>query len=157
MPMYCFLECTAGAYMTRPAQTVTPETTLRELGTLFAERDFNAFPVVEQGKVVGIVTKFDLLKAFVFTTREMVPHYDELMSRRVASVMTKAVVSVEPEAPLTRVLELMVSQKARSFPVMAHETELVGMISREDIMRALKDSVGADGPLWGTRGQGLRP
>lgn len=55
--------------------------------------------------------------------------------------MTEAVVSVEPTAPLTRVLQLMVNLKARSFPVMDLEGRLVGMISREDIMRALKISV----------------
>ena len=35
---------------------------------------------MEDDRLVGIVTKFDFLKAFVFTTRQMVPHYDELMS-----------------------------------------------------------------------------
>lgn len=55
--------------------------------------------------------------------------------------MAEAVVSVEPTAPLTRMLQLMVSLKARSFPVMDREARLVGMVSREDIMRALKVSV----------------
>ena len=66
----------------------------------------------------GIVTKFDFLRTFAFTTGQMLPHYDELMSRPVAEVMTEAVVHVEPAAPLTRVLQLMVSLKSRSFPVM---------------------------------------
>ena len=156
MTMYRFLACTVGAYMTSPVATVMPATTLRDLGALFAERDFNAFPVVEHDRVVGLVTKFDLLKAFVFTTGEMVPHYDELMERRVGGVMTKNVVSVEPAQPLTRVLQLMVDHKARSFTVMTGETELVGMISREDIMRALRDSVRPEDPLPNSRGQGER-
>jgi CBS domain-containing protein len=50
--------------------------------------------------------------------------------------MTEAVIHVEPDTPLTRVLQLMVSVKARSFPVMSPERRLVGMISRQDIMRA---------------------
>ena len=70
----------------------------------------------------------------------MVPHYDELMRRPVGEMMTEAVVHVEPEAPLTRVLQLMVSRKSRSFPVIRPDRELVGMISREDVMRALKDA-----------------
>ena len=70
----------------------------------------------------------------------MVPHYDELMRRRVADVMTKAVTHVEPQTPLTRVLELMVSFATRSLPVLSLEHKLVGIISREDVMRALRET-----------------
>jgi CBS domain-containing protein len=76
-----FLECTAEEYMTRAVSTVTRQTTMRELETLFEKHDFNSFPVVEKGKVSGIVTKFDFLRAFAFTIGQMVPHYDELMRR----------------------------------------------------------------------------
>jgi CBS domain-containing protein len=91
---------------------------MRELEALFERHDFNSFPVVEDGKMLGIVTKFDFLRAFAFTTDQMMPHYDELMRRPVAEMMTEAVVYVEPSAPLTRVLQLMVNLKSRSFPVM---------------------------------------
>ena len=70
----------------------------------------------------------------------MAPHYDELMNRRVGDVMTEAIVHVDPTLPLTRVLELMVSLKMRSFPVMTPDRHLVGMISREDVMRALQET-----------------
>ena len=138
--MYRFLQCMTGEYMTRDVTAVTRELTLRDLEALFGKHDFNSFPVVEEGKMLGIVTKFDFLKAFAFTTGQMVPHYDELMKRPVAEVMTEAVVHVEPTAPLTRVLQLMVSLKARSFPVIGAERQLVGIISREDVMRALRDA-----------------
>jgi CBS domain-containing protein len=70
----------------------------------------------------------------------MVPHYDELMRRPVVDVMTEAVVHVEPVTPLTRVLQLMVDLKVRSFPVLGAGGRLVGMISREDVMRALREA-----------------
>jgi CBS domain-containing protein len=91
----------------------------------------------------GIVTKFDFLRTFAFTTGQMLPHYDELMSRPVGEVMTEAVVHVEPAAPLTRVLQLMVSLKSRSFPVMGADRQLLGIISREDVMRAVKEATQA--------------
>src|SRR5215471_16329460 len=90
--MYRFLQSTAVEYMTRGV-------TLRDLEALFEKHDFNSFPVVEEGKMLGIVTKFDFLRAFAFTTGQMVPHYDELMKRPVAEVMTEAVVHVEPTTP----------------------------------------------------------
>lgn len=139
-PTYRFLECTVGQYMTREAVSVTRAVTLRELEALFERHDFNAFPVLEGGSLLGLVTKFDFLEAFAFTTGQLVPHYDEVMERTVGEVMTEAVVHVEPTAPLTRVLQLMVSLKARSFPVLTADRRLVGIIAREDIMRALRDS-----------------
>jgi CBS-domain-containing membrane protein len=138
--MYRFLECTVGQYMTRQVKTISRQTTLHELEALFTKRDFNAFPVVEGKEMVGLVTKFDFLKAFAFTTGQLLPHYDEIMKRTVSEIMTEAVVHVEPAAPLTRVLQLMVNLKAKSFPVLAQDKQLVGIIAREDIIRALKES-----------------
>jgi CBS domain-containing protein len=138
--MYRFLEGRADQYMTRTVTTVTRQTIMRELEALFEKHDFNSFPVVEEGKMLGIVTKFDFLRTFAFTTGQMVPHYDELMQRPVAAMMTEAVVHVEPTAPLTRVLQLMVSLKSRSFPVIEPDRQLVGIISREDVIRALKEA-----------------
>jgi CBS domain-containing protein len=138
--MYGFLGCTVRQFMTRTVMTVTRQTTMRELGELFEKYDFNAFPVVEHGKVFGIISKFDFLRAFAFTTGQVVPHYDQLMSQCAGDVMSEAVVHVDPTSPLTRVLQLMVSLKIRSFPVMNANGQLEGIISREDIMRALKET-----------------
>jgi CBS domain-containing protein len=137
--MYRFIEMRVGQFMTAPAVTVAPDLSLRELDQLLATRDFNGLPVVDGGRMVGLVTKFDFLKAFAFTTSQIVPHYDELMQRTVGEVMTTDVISVDPDMRLTRVLELMLSRKARSFPVVSGTT-VVGVISREDIMRALKQA-----------------
>ena len=95
--LYRFLGCAVDQYMTRAVISVTGAVTLVELEALFERYDFNSFPVVEEGRILGIVTKFDFLRAFTFTTGQMVPHYDELMRRRVADVMTKAVTHVEPQ------------------------------------------------------------
>jgi len=139
-----FLESTADQYMTRAVTTGTRQSTMRELEALFEKYDFNSIPVVEEGKMLGIVTKFDFLRAFAFTTGQMVPDYDELMRRPVAEMMTEAVVHVEPESPLPRVLQLMVSLKSRSFPVIGFDSQLIGMISREDVIRALKEATQDD-------------
>ena len=82
--------------MTRSVKTVTRRITLRELEALFEQHDFNAFPIVEEGKMVGIITKFDFLCAFIFTTGQMVAHYDDFMNYLVEEVMTEAMVHVEP-------------------------------------------------------------
>ncbi len=143
MAIYKFLEYKVGQYMTANPMTIGADITLRELEALFEDHDFNAFPVTENGRLVGLVTKFDFLKAFAFATTQMVPQYDALMSRTVGDVMTKKVVHVDVTAPLTRALQLMIEMRARSFPVLDEHENLVGVIAREDLMRALKDSAAA--------------
>jgi len=71
--MYGFVGCTVRQFMTRTVVTVNRQTTMRELAALFEKHDFNAFPVVEDGKLVGIITKFDFLRAFAFTTGQVAP------------------------------------------------------------------------------------
>jgi len=126
--------------MTRLVTSVTRETPVSELGALFERHDFNSFPVLEDGNLLGIVTKFDFLRAFAFSTAQMLPHYDELVQQTAAEIMTEAVVHVEPETPLTRILQLMVSLKMRSFPVLGPARQLLGIISREDVIRALREA-----------------
>jgi CBS domain-containing protein len=137
--MYRFLESTAAQYMTSKVTSVTRTCTLGELESLFAKYDFETLPVVEDDRLLGIVTKFDFLRAFAFTTGQLLPSYDEQMKKTVGAVMTEGVVHVEPDAPLTRVLQMMVNHRIRSFPVV-DDGKLVGMISRGDVMRALKQA-----------------
>jgi CBS domain-containing protein len=135
--VYRFLEDTAGNYMTRTVNTVTRALTVRELGDMIKRDDFNTYPVVEDGQVVGIVTKFDVLRCFAFTPSQMVPRYSDLMSRTVGDVMISDFIYVRPDTRLTRVLQLMVEHRIRSIPVLDGASRLVGIIAREDVLRAL--------------------
>jgi len=135
--LYQFLEETAGSYMTRAVKTVTREATVRELGDMFDRDDFNTYPVEEDGQIVGIVTKFDMLKCFAFTPNRMLPRYADLMNRTVADVMTSEFIYVRPDTKLTRVLQLMVEHRIRSVPVIDGDNRLAGIIAREDILKAL--------------------
>jgi CBS domain-containing protein len=142
--LYKFLEQVTGDAMTRNPKTVSRRVTLRELGDLFEKEDFNAFPVEENSQVVGLVSKFDYLASFIFTPAQMVPRYDDLMTRTVADIMTPEFIYVRTETKLTRVLQLMVEHRLRSMPVIEGDLRLAGMISREDVMRALQRCVKAD-------------
>jgi CBS-domain-containing membrane protein len=140
--LYTFLEQVVANYMTRNVKTVTRSTTVRELGDMFESDDFNAYPVNENSEVVGLVSKFDFLACFVFTTTHMIPRYEDLMERTVADVMTSEFIYVGPDTKLTRVLQLMVDHRLRSMPVIDGRQQLAGIISREDVIRALRHSVG---------------
>src|SRR3954469_21204122 len=133
--------------MTRDVKTVTRSLALRELGDLFESDDFNTYPVEENGQVVGVVSKFDHLASFVFTPAHMMPRYNDLMKRTVTDIMTSEFIYVGTDTRLTRVLQLMVDHRIRSMPVIDGDQRLAGIISREDVMRALQRLAGNSPPL----------
>lgn len=142
--MYRFLQQTVAEYMTRAVTTVRREFTVRDLNQMFERDDFNTYPVEADGQVVGLVTKFDLLKCFAFTPSQMVPRYDDLMNRTVADIMTSAYIYVGADTKLTRVLQLMVEHRIRSIPAIDNDNRLVGIIAREDVIKALAASAQGD-------------
>lgn len=139
--MYLFLEQIVADHMTRDVKTVTRDISLRELGALFEKDDFNIYPVAETSQVIGVVSKFDYLACFIFTPAHMIPRYDDLMKRTVADITTSEFIYVGEDTKLTRVLQLMVDHRLRSVPVIDSDQRLAGMISREDVMRALQRCV----------------
>ena len=140
--MESFVEQVVADYMTREVETVTRSRMLRELGNLFERDDFNTYPVEENGQIVGVVSKFDHLACFVFTPAHMMPRYHDLMRRTVTDIMTPEFIYVGTDTRLTRVLQLMVDHRIRSMPVIDGDQRLAGIVSREDVMRALRRCTG---------------
>jgi CBS domain-containing protein len=149
--VYEFLEYRVADAMTRNPVTITPRATLAETERLFERHDFNGLPVVDgDGRLLGFATKLDLLKAFQFTRERIVPPYDEIMGRTVDAVMTRDVECASPEMPLTRVLQRMIETRNRSLPVVDDE-RLVGVIAREDVLRAVRGAVAGEAPRSDSR------
>lgn len=148
--MFEFLDYRVCDAMTSSPITVSEVTSLAEAEAIFEAHDFNTLPVVDAaGRLVGVVSKLDLLKAFRFTERSMFPPYEQIMSAPVSSVMTREAETVTPRTPLTRVLERLVALRTKSLPVVI-DHELVGVISREDVLRSLRAAVAGEraaGPL----------
>lgn len=144
--MYEFLDYRVRHVMTGDPCTVAPDATLEEAQSLFASRDFNLLPVVaSDGSLAGVLTKLDALKAFAFTTETAIPRYRDVVRRPVADFMTPGAHSVDPELPLTRVLERMAATRHRSLPVV-EDGRVVGVIAREDVLRAIERAVAGRGP-----------
>lgn len=62
---------TAGEAMTSPPITIEPDTSLREAARLMTERQVNRLPVVHEGRLVGIVTRADIVRSYVRTDEEL--------------------------------------------------------------------------------------
>jgi CBS-domain-containing membrane protein len=135
--LYKFLEATVADHMTRSVKTVSRDLTMRELEDKFECDDYNAYPVVEDSRVIGMVTKYDFLNCFAFHPTQMLPHYDDLMNRTVGDIMTPEFLYVHADTRLTRVLQLMVEHQTRSIPVLDADRKLDGIISREDVIKAV--------------------
>ena len=142
--MHPFLEARVADWMSRQVVTVTPATTLAELEGVFERHDFNGLPVLEAHVLAGVVTKFDVLRAFVFTPQNLVPPYAQLARLTTGQLMTRDPITFQPDAPLTRVLQTLVDFRVKSFPVL-DGSRLVGIIAREDVVRALRRTVHAAG------------
>ena len=125
--------------MTEGPVTIAPDATLREAEALFHTHDFNALPVMDGETFVGWLTKLDVLGAFRFSDESIFPQYEQLMERPVRSAMTplRELVRVNSRTPLSRVLEKMVTARAKSLPVVDGD-DLVGVIAREDLLAALR-------------------
>ena len=116
--MYEFLQETVENNMTRKVRSVSPETTVGDLYRLFAADDFDAYPVTRGDTVVGMVSKLDALKVFA-TLRgsHLAASTRKAWSTTVDEIMTSDVVAVDGDTKLQRVLELMVSHRMKSLPV----------------------------------------
>ena len=137
--MYEFLDYRVEDVMSH-AVTVRPEATLAEAEALLEKNGFNSLPVVDAGeRLVGVVTSLDLLRAFAFPEDTILPRFSEVMQLPVSRVMSLDAQTVCPRTPLTRVLQKIVDTRNKSFPVVdPHGQRLVGVVAREDVMRALR-------------------
>jgi CBS-domain-containing membrane protein len=144
--MYEFLQETVANNMTRAVRSVMPETTVGDLYRLFAADDFEAYPVVRDDRLVGVVSKLDALKVFAFARDQILPHYVDGMGTTVDEIMTTEVIAVDPDTRLQRVLQLMIEHRMKSLPVIDHRRNLVGIIAREDVMRAMERCTLGDEP-----------
>jgi len=136
--VYEFLEWQVEDVMSEPV-CIAATATLAEAERMLEERGFNALPVVDaDGRLQGLLTSLDLLRAFDFSEDTILPAYHRIMQREVASVMSRDALSVTPKAPLTRVLRRLVDTRNKSFPVVDDDGRVIGVVAREDVMQALR-------------------
>ncbi|MEE9138346.1 MAG: CBS domain-containing protein [candidate division NC10 bacterium] len=127
-------------WMTKKVSTVNGATGLREAAELMKAGKIRHLPVVEGGRLIGIVTDRDLRQAMPPHALSLDVHeVDYLLDKvRVGDVMTKRVVGVSPDVSIAKAADLMVRNKIGCLPVLDGEA-LVGMITESDILRAVAD------------------
>jgi CBS domain-containing protein len=101
---------------------------------------------VRDDALVGMVSKLDALKVFALCQDRILPHFRDGMASTVDAIMSCDVIAVDPETNLQRVLELLVKHRVKSLPVIDARRNLVGIIAREDVMRAMERSTSQQHP-----------
>ncbi len=130
--------------MTLDPVMIKQDATFADVEILFSEYNFNGLPVVdENNQLIGMVTKFDLLKAF--TKKMKNPYYEVVKLQNISRIMVKEPVFFDPGEPLTRVIKKIVETGYKSFPVVENK-KVVGMISREDLIDAIDQSTSGNLP-----------
>jgi CBS-domain-containing membrane protein len=137
------IQVPVGDLMSAPALTVKPETTIDELTRLFAEHEYNGLPVVNNlGALQGIVTQLDLFKLHLAPYPQFIPAMESAWVSSVGAIMSPSVITLYPIEPAIRGMALMVDYRIRTIPVVndaAGGKVVVGVVTRRDLMAALKD------------------
>lgn len=125
-------------WMTPNPITVTPSTTVPEANTLMKQGRIRRLPVVDNGKLVGIVTLGDLREASPSDATSLsIYELNYLVAQlTVEKIMTKDPVTIDPNASIKKAAKLLLEHKIGSLPVMDGGM-LVGIITESDIFRVL--------------------
>ena len=153
--------------MVTDVETVMPDDEISDVLGRLARADFSGFPVVDDvGRVVGIVTEHDLVSLFepedhTFWIPIGLPPFTETLSygvnvswdeldlgvdlvsnasKPVRTVMTEDVLTVAPDDDLDHILDLLADadEDINRLPVVEGGL-LVGIVARQDVLRALRD------------------
>ncbi len=134
--------------------TVSPETTVEELGRLLIKNRISGAPVLDTtNKLVGIVTENDLIKQntrFHIPTllrlfdaiiplegfRSVEDEIKRMSASTVAEICARDVITIDPETSLQDIATIMYEKKIHLLPVMSDE-KLVGVIGKIDLIHGI--------------------
>lgn len=131
-------------HMTANPVTVTSALTIADATELMRKNHFRRLPVVDIGKLVGIVTDRDLREVSPSTATSLSVHEINylLAKMQIKDIMTKKVLSVSAEATIEEAALLMYNNRIGGLPVLNKDGEVVGVITETDIFKCLVDIMG---------------
>jgi CBS domain-containing protein len=118
-------------YMTKKVITCGPGDPIQKIYSLITESSFTAFPVIKKNKMVGIISRRDILKGGRIRTS-----LESGSAVPVETLMTKEVFTVLPEEPIQAAAALMVRHDISRVPVMESD-RIIGILDRHDVLKGL--------------------
>jgi acetoin utilization protein AcuB len=126
-------------WMTKEPITVTPDTLAIDAQKIMKENKIRRLPVVEKGKLVGIVTFRNLMEAAPSSATSLsIFELNYLIMRmKVKDLMKKNVITVSTEDTVVDAISLGMKHDIGGFPVLDNQGELVGIVTETQISRAM--------------------
>ncbi len=116
--------------MTSPVLSLLPDARISELRELCLRRGIGLVPLIDaQQKLVGIVTKGDLARQRV--------RYTDLAPRPVSTIATPNVLTASTSTNIRELASVLLARDIRGIPIVNDSAEVVGIVTRGDILRAL--------------------
>lgn len=133
-----------GERMSRPVITVTPDDPINDVLAMFRREHIRRAPVINKGKLVGIVSETDLLNASPSDVSTLsIWEMNYLLSKvTVKRVMSKKVITVDVDTPIEEAARIMADNKIGGLPVM-NNNRVVGMITETDLFKIFLELMGA--------------
>jgi len=132
------LDLTARDIMTTHPVTVMLGTTIPKVVDLMLERNIKRLPVVnEDGALIGIVSRVDVLRAFAEPLTTEAPRQTTLLTEhgQVKEVMLPAVSTVRRDAVVAEIVALLVTNRQRRVVVVDRHGQVVGIITDGDLLK----------------------
>lgn len=125
-------------YMTSPVISISPELELSEARKIMMDRKIRRLPVVENDKLIGIISFTDLLEAKPDsdTPLSFWELSQQVMRMKVRDIMATEVFSINQNASISEAARMMLEHNFSGIPVTVNG-KLIGMITESDIFRIL--------------------
>jgi CBS domain-containing protein len=136
--------------MTTDVVTVGPDAGVTDVAKILVKYRISGVPVVEDGKLVGIVSESDLLRRaeigteprhsrwleWLMSNEGLAAEYIQYHARAVHEVMTRNVVTASPETPIRQIAGLLESHGIKRLPIV-QDGKIVGIVSRANLVQVL--------------------
>lgn len=139
--------------MTKNVITVSPEMDLKEAALVFVENNISGAPVVDENNhLKGIITEGDLVRqqkpvqkplylvfldsSFPINYKDVKSDLEAVTATTVEQLMTKEIYTLPEYSDISEVATLMLQKKINRVPIVNDEGELLGIVTRQDIIRS---------------------
>ena len=133
-------------WMSKPAITIDAEASMNDAIKLLKNHNIKMLPVMEKGKLVGIVTDRDLKRASASDATSLEIHeLLYLISKiKIREIMTKKPITVPQDYTVEETAEILLKHNISGVPVIDQYRDVVGTITQNDIFRILISLTGAE-------------
>jgi len=137
-----YLPGTVEDYMTRDVKFFNIDDSASDVCTFLAENTFRRVPILNGRTIAGMVTRLNLMKFFRRQIQASNPVQDETTSNEALAdeIMRYGLLKVNPEAPLTEAMDLIVNCHVTGLPVVNNDMILKGIVTEKDILTHLCES-----------------